>query len=164
MLKSVSVLPLPAVEIGFTEKSVNHTESEANFSAVVKRFLQSEQTFQIQIQISAPRILGLGEPATLGDDFQTTSVLNVTLTPDDNEVEITYLILEDETPESTEIFLVSTLAVPGSPAFDCDGLQDCFPELQVSVVDDDSELLNFSTSTSVIGFPPYDGFIGLFFP
>ena len=69
--------------------------------------------------------------------------MNVTLTPDDHEVEITYLILEDETPESTEIFLVSSRAVPGSPAFDCDGLQDCFPELQVSVVDDDGELLNF---------------------
>ena len=53
------------------------------------------------------------------------------------------MILEDETPESTEIFLVSSRAVPGSPAFDCDGLQDCFPELQVSVVDDDGELLNF---------------------
>ena len=142
-LNTASVLPLPAVEIGFTQKNVDHTESDANFSAVVRRFYQSEQTFQIQIQISAPRILGLGEPATQGDDFQTTNVLNVTLTPDDHEVEITYLILEDETPESTEIFLVSSRAVPGSPAFDCDGLQDCFPELQVSVVDDDGELLNF---------------------
>jgi len=146
VLKAVSVLSLPAVEIGFKNKSVDHTESKATFSAFVMRFHQSEQTFQIQIQISAPRILGLGEPATLGDDFQTTSVLNLTLTPDDNEMEITYQIFEDQIPERTEVFLASTRAVPGSPAFDCDGLQDCFPELQVSVVDDDSELLNFWTS------------------
>ena len=142
----------PAIEIGFTQERVEHNESNATFSEVIVKTRLSEQTFNIQVRISTPRILGLGEPATLGDDFeildvadfQIGDVLNVTLTPDDNETKISYQIFEDQVPERTEIFLVTTRAFPGSPAFGCDdnsGLQDCFPELQVSVNDNDGELM-----------------------
>ena len=143
----------PAIEIGFTQERVEHNELNATFSAIIMKTRPSEQTFNIQVRISTPRILGFGEPATLGDDFEFPDVgdfrigdvLNVTMKPDDNETEISYQIFEDQIPERTEIFLISSRAFPGSPPFfDCDdgsGLQDCFPELQVSVVDDDGELM-----------------------
>ena len=111
--------------------------------AVLEKNHPSEQTFQIEILINTPYILGLGEPATIGDDFQVSNVLNVTLTPDDNQMEIPYQIVGDEIPERTETFLVSSRTIPDSPAFDCDGLQDCFPELQVLIRDDDGKLLKF---------------------
>ena len=141
-------LPPLAIKIGFRHERVEHNEAEANYTAVLEKDRQSEQTFQIEILISSPHIVGLGEPATQGDDFQASSVSNVTLIPDDNQTEIIYQIVGDKISERPETFLVSSHAIPTTPAFDCDGLQDCFPELQVSVVDDDSELLNFSVPVS----------------
>jgi len=135
------LLPL-AIEIGFTRARVEHIESEANYTAVLEKDHQSEQTFQIKILISTLHILGLGEPATQGDDFQVSNVSIVTLTPDDNQMEIAYQIVGDEIPERTETFLVSSRTIPNIPAFDCDG-QDCFSELQVSIVDNDCKLLKF---------------------
>ena len=49
------------------------------YMAVLEKNHPSEQTFQIEILINTPYILGLGEPATIGDDFQVSNVLNVTL-------------------------------------------------------------------------------------
>ena len=139
-LIGVSVLHPPAIEIGFTRERVEHTESPANSSAIIRKSRPSEQTFQIEVQITTPQILGLGLPATRGDDFQISNVLPVTLTPDDDQVEITYQIVGDEIPERTEIFLISMFCdFPNSPTFDCDVLQECFSELQVSIIDDDGE-------------------------
>jgi len=137
-----SVLPSLAIKIGFKQARVEHNESEANYTAVLEKDRQSEQTFQMEIRICTPYILGLGEPANPGDDFQVSSVSNVTLTPDDNQTEIVYQIVGDEIPERTEIFLVSSRAIPNTPAYDCGG-QDCFSELQVSVTDNDGKLLKF---------------------
>ena len=68
----------------------------------------------------------------------------ITLTPNDTEVEISYQILEDDIPEGTEVFLISSRALPSSPAYDSTGLEDCcFPELQVSIIDNDGELGSF---------------------
>ena len=75
-------LPLLAIEIGFRYERVNHSETEANYTAVLERDRPSEQTFQLEILISTPHIMGLGEPATQGDDFQANNVSIVTLTPD----------------------------------------------------------------------------------
>ena len=137
-----SVLPPLAIKIGFKQARVNHSESEASYTAVLEKDRQSEQTFQMEIHICTPYILGLGEPATQGDDFQANNVLTVTLTPDDNQTEIVYQIVGDKISERPETFLVSSRAIPNTPAFDCDG-QDCFSELQVSVIDNDCKLLKF---------------------
>jgi len=139
-----SVLPPPAIEIGFRQARVEHNENEteAIYMAVLEKNHPSEQTFQIGILISTRYILGLGEPAKPGDDFQVSSVSNVTLTPDDNQTEIVYQIVGDEIPERTEIFLVSSRAIPNTPAYDCGG-QDCFSELQVSVTDNDVVTVGF---------------------
>ena len=77
-----SVLPSLAIKIGFKQARVEHNESEANYTAVLEKDRQSEQTFQIEILISSPHIVGLGEPATQGDDFQVSNVSIVTLTPE----------------------------------------------------------------------------------
>ena len=142
VLIAVSVFPPLAIEIGFTQARIEHNETEANFMAILEKDRQSEQTFQIEILISSPYILGLGEPATQGDDFQANNVSIVTLTPDDNQMEIVYQIVGDKLSERLETFLVSSCAIPNTPAFDCDG-QDCFSELQVSVIDNDCKLLKF---------------------
>jgi len=140
-----SILPPPAIEIGFRQARVEHNENEteAIYMAVLEKNHPSEQTFHIEIVINTLYILGLGEPAKPGDDFQVSNVSNVTLTPDDNQMEIPYQIVGDEIPERTEIFIVSSRTIANSPPFDCDGLQDCFPELQVLIRDDDSKLLKF---------------------
>ena len=135
-------LPPLAIEIGFRYERVNHSETEASYTAVLEKDRQSEQTFQIEILISSPHILGLGEPATQGDDFQANNVSIVTLTPDDNQTEIIYQIVGDKISERPETFLVSSHAIPNTPAFDCDE-QDCFSELQVSIIDNDCKLLKF---------------------
>ena len=144
------LLPL-AIEIGFRHERVVHSETEASYTAVLERDRPSEQTFQLEILISTPHILGLGEPATQGDDFQANNVSIVTLTPDDNQVEIVYQIVGDKISERLETFLVSSCAIPNTPAFDCDG-QDCYSELQVSVIDNDCKLLKFQTSICIFSF------------
>ena len=135
-------LPPLAIEIGFRHERVNHSETEANYTAVLEKDRPSEQTFQLEILISTPHIMGLGEPATQGDDFQVSSVSIVTLTPDDNQTEIVYQIVGDKISERLETFLVSSRAISNTPAFDCDG-QYCYSDLQVSVIDNDRKLLKF---------------------
>lgn len=126
------LLPL-GMDIGFAQNRVNHSETFRFFSAVIKKSRQSEQTFSIVIEIDTPQRPGL----VLLNDF-------VVLEPDVNEVVISYVILPDDVPERTEIVILFPRAFTGSPAFDnCSGLPVCFPELQVSVIDDDGELLKF---------------------
>ena len=137
--------PRVSLDVSCHQKKRQHhriSESEASYTAVLEKDRQSEQTFQMEIRISTPYILGLGEPANPGDDFQVSSLSNVTLTPDDNQTEIVYQIVGDEISERTEIFLVSSRAIPNTPAYDCGG-QDCFSELQLSVTDNDGTLLKF---------------------
>ena len=141
MFIAVFVLPPPAIQIGFEQSRVSHSEADTNFSANITKSRPSEQTFLIEVQVTTPQILGLGVSATRGDDFQIGNLSLVTLTPDDDQVEITYQIVGDEIPERTEIFVISTFCdVPSSPDFGCDVLQERFPELQVLITDDDGEL------------------------
>ena len=155
-----SVLPPLAIEIGFTQARVNHSETQRTFTAILEKDRQSEQTFEIRIQISTPRIQGLGEPATAFPseraDFSIageTTVIRVRLTPEDNQTMIAYRIFEDSIPENTEIFQLSSDPdpdTPNNPEFNCDADpsfrfngRDCFPNLQVVIFDDDGESLLF---------------------
>ena len=163
---AVSVLPPLAIEIGFTRARIEHNETEANFMAILEKDRQSEQTFVVRIQISTPSIRGVGEPATAERtspqdppnplaDFRlgNTLLLSVRLTPDDNQTVFAYTIFQDNIPENTEIFQLSADPdpdTPNNPDFDCDddpmfqfNGRDCFPDLQILILDDDSEPLFF---------------------
>ena len=69
------------------------------------------------------------------------------LTPADNDTVLTYQIFEDNTPENTEIFQLSSDPdpnTPNNPEFNCDddpsfrfNGRDCFPDLQVLILDVD---------------------------
>jgi len=152
------LLPL-AIEIGFIQARVEHNETGAQFSAVLKKNRQSEQTFFIRIQLSTPRIQGVGEPATafpsqpadftLANFTVGTRTVIFALTPADNDTELEYTIFEDNIPENTEIFQLSAAPdpnTPGNPDFDCDdnpidGRDCCTCDLQVLILDDDGETL-----------------------
>ena len=126
---------------------------------ILEKDRQSEQTFYIRIQISTPRIQGLGEPATASPsepaDFSIgeRTVIRVRLTPEDNQTMIAYRIFEDNIPENTEIFQLSSDPdpdTPNNPDFLCDDNpsfrfngRDCFPDVQVVILDDDGESLLF---------------------
>ena len=148
-----SVLPPLAIEIGFREASVEHNESATTFTAIIEKDRQSEQTFVIRIQINTPRIQGVGEPATAFPtqpaDFRlgSTNVISVILTPADNDTVLAYQIIEDNIPENTEVFQLSSDPdpnVPNNPEFNCDADpmfrfngRDCFPDFQVLILDND---------------------------
>ena len=163
---AVSVLPPLAIEIGFTQARIEHNETEANFRAILEKDRPSEQTFVVRIQISTPSIRGVGEPATPERtsptdpqsqlaDFRlgVVTVVFVRLTPDVNGAVFDYTIFQDNTPENTEIFQLSADPdpdTPNNPDFDCDddpmfqfNGRDCFPDLQILILDDDSEPLFF---------------------
>ena len=160
MLTALFLLPL-AIEIGFREATVEHNESasQATFTAILEKDRQSEQTFVVRIQISTPRVQGVGEPATAFPtqpaDFSlgTAAAFNVTLTPADNGTELAYQILDDNIPENTEIFQLSSDPdpnTPNNPDFLCDddpsfqfNGRDCFSDLLVVILDDDGEALLF---------------------
>ena len=151
------VLPPLAIEIGFRQARVEHNETQRTFTAILEKDRQSEQTFDIRIQISTPRIQGVGEPATASPsepaDFRLgdTTVISVRLTPADNGTELAYQIFEDNIPENTEIFQLSSDPdpnTPSNPEFSCDDNpsfrfngRDCFPDLQVVILDNDGESL-----------------------
>ena len=161
---AVSVLPPLAIEIGFTQARIEHNETQQNFMAILEKDRQSEQTFVVRIQISTPSIRGVGEPATPERtspqqppnplaDFRigNRNVLFVRLTPEDSGTVLLYTIFEDNSPENTEIFQLSADPdpdTPNNPDFDCDddpmfqfNGRDCFPDLQVLILDDDSKSL-----------------------
>ena len=148
-----SVLPPLAIELGFRQARVEHNESQATFWAILEKDRQSEQIFDIRIQISTPRIQGVGEPATAFPtqpaDFRlgSTNFISVRLTPADNDTVLAYQIFEDNIPENTEVFQLSSdpdPTVPNNPEFNCDADpmfrfngRDCFPDLQVLILDND---------------------------
>ena len=126
---------------------------------ILEKDRQSEQTFAIRIQISTPRIQGVGEPATAFPtqpaDFRlgVDPVIHVTLPPLLNQITLVYTIFEDLIPENTDIFQLSSDPdpdTPNNPEFNCDddpnfrfNGRDCFPDVQVLILDDDGESLLF---------------------
>ena len=148
MLISVSYLQSTAIEIGFTLPRINHTEDERQFTTLVNKSRLSEQTFYARIEVSTPRIFGVGRTATPGVDFVIveglpTSQVFLELAPEDNSIDFGYRIVGDMIPENVEIFQLSISPDPNrpnDPSFDCDTVNRCYSDLQIVIVDNDSEL------------------------
>ena len=135
--------PLLAIEIGFTQARVEHNESSAIFGAVLEKDRQSEQTFAIKIEVSIPRVAPATPSSSPSADF-SFGARTVRLTPEVNFSLVEYTIFEDSIPENTESFLLFTIPdpeTPNNPDYGCDS--DCFPVLQVLILDDDGEPLLF---------------------
>lgn len=107
------------------------------------------------IQISTPQITSVRTiSATFGSDFgivnETAGVVTVTLLPSERMVAVGYIIIEDDIAESKEVFQISFDGVRGTPNFSCDAGPmsqntdyECFPSLQVFILDDDGEPILF---------------------
>ena len=136
-----------AIEIGFTIPRINHTEEFRQFETIINKSRVSEQTFELQIQITTVLSLGVGQRATQGEDFEIVgvngSVVVLRMTPKENSILLPYLIQEDPTPESQEVFQLFVTPNPGSPAFSCDTYNGCYQILEIVIIDDDGELYKF---------------------
>ena len=142
---ALSVLPPPAIEIGFTQARVERNESQAQYSAVIEKSRPSEQTFAINFTSVN---ISLDGAATPGSDFNATDgIVTVTLLPAESSTTVTYQILEDSIPENEEFF---RLVLSPDPVFFCDSGEmsryvgfECFSSLEVVILDDDGEPLVF---------------------
>ena len=137
-----------AIEIGFTRERITRFEEFASqFDEIINKSRVSEQTFQLQIEIS-PIISSSGlQRATQDEDFRISSpgvtVVYNTLYPSESYLLFVYQILFDNRPENTEVFQVSVTPDPRSasnPSFDCNRNNGCYRRLEVRIEDDDGEL------------------------
>ena len=107
----------------------------------------SEQTFELQIQITTVLSPGVGQRATQGEDFEiggvTGSIVVLRMTPEENSILFPYRIQEDSTPESQEVFQLFVTPNPGSLAFSCDTYNGCYQQLEVVIIDNDGEFYFF---------------------
>ena len=107
----------------------------------------SEQTFQLQIEISTI-ITGSGlQRATQDEDFAisspNTTLVYSTLFPWESNLSFGYIIYQDNRPENTEVFQVSVTPDPrnaSNPSFDCNRDNGCYRRFEVRIEDDDGEL------------------------
>ena len=137
-----------AIEIGFTRERITRFEQFASqFDEIINKSRVSEQTFQLQIEISTV-ISGSGlQRATQDEDFaigspNTTLVYN-TLFPRESNLPFGYIIFQDNRPENTEVFQVSLSPDPrnaSNPSFDCNKDNGCYWRLEIRIEDDDGEI------------------------
>ena len=107
----------------------------------------SEQTFQLQIEISTV-ISGSGlQRATQDEDFAislpNTTLMYNQLFPSDSNLQFGYQIFQDNRPENTEVFQVSVTPDPrnaSNPSFDCNSDNGCYRQIEIRIEDDDGEL------------------------
>ena len=132
-----------AIEIGFRLRRINHIEEEAGINTLIAKSRASEQTFEVQIEIST-LTSPFGQSATQGQDFVAgiSNVVFQLLTRNDSNISFFYRIIEDNTPENQEVFQLSITPAINSPAFTCTEANGCFQQLEVVIVDDDGELQN----------------------
>ena len=132
-----------AIEIGFTQRRIFHTEEFRQFDTLIKKSRTSEQTFLAQIEISTLNS-PFGQSATRCKDFQTglpgTSTVFRRLEPKEANVIFSYLIIGDNSPENQEVFQLSVTPAIGSPTFTCTQANGCFQQLEIVIVNDDGEL------------------------
>ena len=137
---------IAAIDIGFTQRRIFHTEEFQLFDTLINKSRTSEQTFIAQIYISTLNS-PFGQSATRGEDFQIGLPGNLTvlrrLLPFEPNVAFSYIIIGDNTPENQEVFQLSVTPGIGSPAFTCTQANGCFQQLEIVIVDDDGELLFF---------------------
>ena len=132
-----------AIEIGFTQRRIFHTEEFRIFDTLINKSRASEQTFTAQVEISTLNS-PFGQSATRGEDFQTGlsgfSTALRRLFPNEANITFSYLIIGDNTPENQEVFQLSITPAVGSPNFTCTQANGCFQQLEIVIVDDDGEL------------------------
>ena len=109
----------------------------------------SEQTFFVQFEISTLNS-PFGQSATRGEDFLTTALPGMStvlqrLEPVEPNIEFSYQILGDNTPENQEVFQLSVTPEIGSPTFTCTQANGCFQQLEVVIVDDDGKFEKISS-------------------
>ena len=132
-----------AIEIGFTQRRIFHTEQLRQFDTLINKSRASEQTFTVQIELSTLNS-PFGQSATQGEDVEISGsglpIVFQRLTPSHPNQIFTYLILGDNTPENQEVFQLSITPAIGSPTFTCTEANGCFQQLEIVIQDDDGEL------------------------
>ena len=133
-----------AIDIGFTQRRIFHTEEFRLFDTLINKSRTSEQTFFAQVEISTLNS-PFGQSATRGEDFLAGLPGNSTvfrrLLPFEPNVVFSYQIIGDNTPENQEVFQLSITPAIGSPPFTCTQANGCFQQIEIVIVDDDGELL-----------------------
>ena len=135
--------PTAAIEIGFTQRRIFHTEEFQLFNTIINKSRTSEQTFFVQVELSTLNS-PFGQSATRGEDFQiglhNYSTVIRRLEPREANIPFSYLIIDDDTPENQEVFQLSVTPAIDSPTFTCTQANGCFQQLEIVIVDDDGEL------------------------
>ena len=148
-----------AIEIGFTRQRITRLEQFASqFDEIINKSRVSEQTFQLQFEISTV-ISGSGlqrampdEDFAISDSPGVTVVYN-TLFPSQSNLLFGYRIFFDNRPENTEVFQVSVTSDPrnaNNPSFDCSKDNGCYWQLEIRIKDDDGELSLYLSQEFVI--------------
>ena len=139
----LSFLLSTAIEIGFTQRRIFHTEVGEQFDTLINKSRVSEQTFLAQIEVST-LISPFGQRATQGVDFLAGTpgfpIVRIRLTPSESNIQFAYQIFEDSTPENREVFQLSVTPDIGSPTFTCTETNGCYQQLEIVIQDDDGEL------------------------
>ena len=132
-----------AIEIGFTQRRIFHTEEFRTFDTFINKSRASEQAFTLQVEIitfNSP----FGQSATRGEDFLTglpgfsTELLRLSLR-EPNKL-FSYRIIGDNTPENQEVFQLSVTPAIDSQTFTCTQTNGCFQQLEIVIVNDDGKL------------------------
>ena len=132
-----------AIDIGFTQRRIFHTEEFRLFDTLINKSRTSEQTFIPQVEISTLNS-PFGQSATRGEDFLVGLPGHLTvlrrLLPFESNVAFSYRIIGDNIPENQEVFQLSITPAIGSPTFTCTQANGCFQQLEIVIVNDDGEL------------------------
>ena len=141
-----------AIEIGFTQRRIFHTEVVfGQFEVLINKSRVSEQTFIVQVELSTLNS-PFGQSATQGEDFQISSfgatVSFLQLDPSQPNRLFSYLIIGDNTPENQEVFQLSVTPDIYSPTFTCTEANGCFQQLEIVIVNDDGE---FNSGVAKLG-------------
>ena len=138
---------LTAIEIGFTQRRIFHTEESQLFDTLINKSRVSEQTFTAQVEISTLNS-PFGQSATRDEDFETgapgQSTVLIRLLPSEPSTQFSYRIIGDNTPENQEVFQLSITPDIGSPTFTCTQANGCFQQLEIVILDDDGKFRKIS--------------------
>ena len=131
-----------AIEIGFTQRRIFHTEVVfQQFEVLINKSRVSEQTFTARVELSTLNS-PFGQSATRGEDFQIygATILFLQLDPSQPNRLFSYRIIGDNMPENQEVFQLSITPAIDSPTFTCTKANGCFQQLEIVIVNDDGEL------------------------
>ena len=138
----MSFSPSTAIEIGFTRQRIYLIEDFLLYDTLINKSRESQQTFTLQIEVST-LLSGAGQRAIPGEDFQIGLInrfLIQQMDPREKYITTSYLILDDLTPESQEVFQLSVTPEISSPPFDCSITNGCYQQIEIVIIDDDGEL------------------------